>query len=364
MSSSFSVDQVINKKSNEPCEILFLGDTSFGENYIQRYARHGFDNFLESKGYDYPLEKISSFLLESDLVVANLETPLTNLAKSPYQGEKTYVHWSDVNHAPEALKKHNIHVLSLANNHMYDYGEEGFLQTLDVLNENGFKYFGGGLNKKNAAKPFIIEINHGDKKTMVALISCFEYRSDYKEKYQVYAGTNKSGLNKLNIDQIRSTIEQVKQKYPDIYVIVSPHWGPNYKLASTKQRRLAEKLIQSGADLIVGHGAHMLQELEENQHKWVCYSIGNFMFNSKGRYEKLNAPPYSAIAKLVIKNNDTVDIELQLYPIFTNNRINDFQVRLTTEHEYKEVTNLPYMKALERSVFKDGHLSLPIKRDN
>src|SRR5262249_22983896 len=123
----FSVNKVVNV-TEDTCEIVLLGDTSFGENYQQLYAKKNpNNNILQSKGYDYCLNNFRNFLTTANLVIANLETPLTSLTQSPYAGKKSYIHFSDVDKAPESLLKHNISVVTLANNHSFDYGAEGLL---------------------------------------------------------------------------------------------------------------------------------------------------------------------------------------------------------------------------------------------
>jgi len=159
-----------NQKSNSStAQILFVGDTSFGENYQTRKGRN---NILKTKGYHYPLKNFKSLLLQSDLVIANLETPITNLPQSPFP-EKGYVHWSDVRKAPKALQEHNITVVSLANNHTLDYGIKGLKQTLLVLAKNNIEWFGAGMNQKEASEPYIKEFKVGKKVFRLAVIAGF-----------------------------------------------------------------------------------------------------------------------------------------------------------------------------------------------
>ena len=135
-----------NGKYRTDFQVLLVGDFSFAENYV---IRHTFKkaigyNYLKKYGYDYPFENIKSILFESDLVIANLETPLLDIANTPkpsfsfsgdnrFRGKQgVFQHWSDVKIAPTYLKKYNITNVSLANNHMLDYGTDGFKQTLEI----------------------------------------------------------------------------------------------------------------------------------------------------------------------------------------------------------------------------------------
>ena len=141
----------MNKKINmfhidnhESFQMLFVGDTCFGENYQETIKKRGGVNILEQYGYAYPLEKVKPLMMESQLVVLNLDAPITDLKKSPYEDEKDFVHWAHVEKAPEALLKHNVSVVTLANHHMFDYGQPGFEQTLAVLHRKGFTTLGAG----------------------------------------------------------------------------------------------------------------------------------------------------------------------------------------------------------------------------
>ena len=120
--------------------------------------------------------------------------------------------------------------------------------------------------------------------------------------------------------------------------------------------------MESGVDLIVGHGAHMIQEIEKLDDRWVLYNIGNFMFNSKGRYKQLNAPPYSYIAKLDVScENGILNFTLRAYPILTNNLITNYQPRFLNEYEFKDLYATIKRKTVStKTVFH----SLTISKDN
>jgi len=329
----------INKGNlSKTLEVIFTGDTSFGENYQSRLKSKGRSNILEKQGYDYCLQKMKSFLFDADFVVANLETPITNIKISPFSDSKSYVHWADIEKTPEALLNHNVNIVSLANNHIFDFGKEGFNQTLSVLEEKKIKYFGAGQSIAEAEQAFIFEVNMGTAKFKCAVIAAFEKSNIYRKKYQTYADKNSSGVNPLQVKNIRKIIKKIKNSDLNTLVIVSPHWGSNYQWKNRKQTDMAKSLIDSGADYIIGHGAHMLQEIEKIEDKWVAYSLGNFMFNSPGRYSKLKAPPYSLIAKLYVEyNNKNFFSTIRFYPIVSDNLMTSYQPRFVTEKEFNEI---------------------------
>lgn len=349
------------KSGQSSLEIVLVGDTSFGENYQQKLEDTGRDNILKSEGYDYPLAKMKAMLTEADLVVANLETPLTDIKISPFADKKSYVHWSDIAKAPEHLLKHNINVVSLANNHTFDYGKDGFKQTLDVLEQQKIHYFGAGRTQQEANEPFFIEGTVAGQTFSCAIIGAFQESTSYRRDFQAYADRSKEGVNPLNIDTMIKNIRAIKAYNPDTFVIVFPHWGYNYEWKSTAQTDQAKALIDNGADLILGHGAHMLQELESYRNKWIAYSIGNFMFNSPGRYEHYKAPPYSLLAKLIVEAGDEgLSLTCRLYPIVTDNKQTQYQTTFVTDQQFNEVCQFLTNKNTSTSTLLHG---LPRNKD-
>lgn len=349
------------QKGKNTLEILFVGDTSFGENYQQRLEETGKENILKSQGYEYPLTKMKTMLTSADLVVANLETPITNIKTSPYADKKSYIHWSDIEKAPAHLIQHNIHLVSLANNHTFDYGHEGFIQTLNILEKEKIHYFGAGRNQQEASEPFIIEMDIAGQPFSCALIGAFQESPSYRKDYQAYAEGSKGGVNPLHIHSIIKSIRAVKAYNPDCFVIVFPHWGYNYEWKSSAQIKEANMLIENGADLILGHGAHMFQEIEKFQNQWVVYSIGNFMFNSPGRYAHYKAPPYGFIAKLIISaENEAINLSCRLYPIVTDNKQTHYQPSFVTEQQFDEICQLLSEKNTSENTLLN---SLPRNKD-
>ena len=322
------------KLSSEKLTILFCGDTAFGENYQEKHK----ENILKTRGYDYPLTNFEKIMSKSDLVIVNLETPITDLRESPFGDVKTFVHYSDVIEAPKYLKKYKMTNVALANNHIMDFSTEGLEQTIDVLRKNNINYFGAGLNEKEASKPLIKELVIGNKKLRLAVISTFYYRSSYERKYGFYATENSSGAYRLKIDKLAEQIKQLKKEDPNTFVVIFPHWGLNYRWANRKERTIAEKLIEeTDVDLIIGHGAHMIQQIEFYKGCWVIFGLGNFIFNSNTRYDDYHVLPFSAIALLTIDNKwGKLDKSLKVYPIFTDNSKTDYLPRFLTKDEIEK----------------------------
>lgn len=356
-SPSRLISLTAGERANTPrLEILFVGDTSFGESYQERYARRGGENILETRGYDYPMAKVAPVLRDVDLVIANLETPVTDLKTSPFKGQKPYIHWTDVRRAPPQLLKNNIRTVSLANNHAFDYGVEGFEQTLRVLGDNGFAVFGGGGNEYDASKPLIIDATIGDHHLRTAVFAAFDASRKSLRKFGLVARRDGAGLSTLDPLRIGAQIRELRAEDPEIFCIAFPHWGPNYKWRTDRQSVLADQLLKAGVDLILGHGAHMLQEIEYRNGRWVVFSLGNFVFNSAGRYEKMNAAPFSLLAKLVaVPDVSGLTLSLKLYPIVTDNKLTGYQTRFVDKEEFAQFRELLATESASTTFDRFGH---------
>lgn len=314
--------------------IVFLGDTSFGENYQTDIQRRGGLNILDAHGYDYGFAQVDGILKSAGLVIANLETPVTDLKESPLSGKKKWLHWTDVKEAPPALLRHNIRVASLANNHTFDYGPAGFEQTLAVLKANRLHCLGAGDDLSDASRPLVVKADCKGAPFEMAVISAYQFSVLGRDVFGMFAAEGKSGVNPLTVPQLASRIRELKLRSPGVFVVPFLHWGNNYAWRSDYQAEVADDLIAAGADLIIGHGAHMIQEIEKRQGRWVIYSIGNFIFNSPGRYQKCNAPPYSFVAELRASG---ARLALRLYPIVTDNTVTGYQPRTVTGEEFRQL---------------------------
>ncbi|MFH1500957.1 MAG: CapA family protein [archaeon] len=328
-------------KSSE-LSIIFLGDTAFGESYNT--------GILEQYGYDYSLENFNSMLEDSDLVIANLETPITNFSTPAYP-EKEYNHYSSPEYAGKALSDHNIKLVSLANNHLMDFGTPGLEDTIKNLQENNIIFTGAGLNEEKAIQPTIINFELKNKTFSLALISGFEFQETYNE-YQFYSLNEAPGVLNLESPHIPLIMQEIKSSSPDTFLIIFPHWGENYNWKTGKQQETAQKLVQAGADMIIGHGAHTLQEIEKINNTTVIYSLGNFVFLSPGRYSASETPPYSLITRMIIKEDL---VEFRLYPIKSDNLETNYQPGFASKKEVESIK--------ETLIEKSPQLSLVIKKD-
>ncbi len=321
---------------SDSISVFFLGDTYFGESYQINHKYNNGVNVIEEYGYDYFFENVKDLLNTSDYTIANLETSLYSKPGGEYS-RKPYSHWSYGNQTCAYLTKYGIDAVSLGNNHVMDYGLPGYIETTYLLDKFNIKYFGAGDNSAAAPLPLIHKYVIGGKTVEIAVIGGFEYRPNYDTMYSFYAGRGLAGVNKFDTAGIIRQIKLLREQNNDPFIILYPHWGKNYKQTMDYQKEMAHSLIDAGVDLIIGHGAHTVQEAEYYNGKWIIYNIGNFIFNAPGRYKTTGEKPYGLMAELVMTENNKM---LRLHPVFTDNLKSDYQIRFLDENEFDDCFNI------------------------
>lgn len=169
-----------------------------------------------------------------------------------------------------------VDIVSLANNHTYDYGEQALLDTLQVLREEGIPYVGAGINEKEASAPVFFIIN--DMK--IAVISATQIERLDNPDTKGATETSPGVFRCFNGEKLMQTVAQAKEESD--FVIVYVHWGTeNQEETDWAQNKQAPELVEAGADLIIGDHPHILQRIDIIDGVPVIYSLGNFWFNSR-----------------------------------------------------------------------------------
>jgi len=158
--------------------------------------------------------------------------------------------------------------VNLANNHIMDYGEEAFKKTLSYLEKNDVGYFGAGNKKNNYNNPLVITSE--DKKIAFLGYSC-------PSTHPVFGSEIMNGSAILDIDLIIKDINGCKNNVD--FIVVNLHWGDEEIIyPKATDVKIAHMIIDAGADLIIGHHAHVIQSIETYKKKKIFYGIGNFIF--------------------------------------------------------------------------------------
>ena len=180
----------------------------------------------------------------------------------------------------QLLSEMGTGLVSLANNHVYDYGAEAMLDTADHLESAGIPYVGGGRNKEEADRPVYFIIN-GMKIGFVAASNA------EKTKFTPAAKEDEPGiLEAYDTEEYEQIIKAASKKCD--YLIAYIHWGnEDTNQYSESQAEQGRQFLQSGADIVVGGHPHVLQGIEYMDGKPVIYSMGDFWFNDETKYNGL-----------------------------------------------------------------------------
>jgi poly-gamma-glutamate synthesis protein (capsule biosynthesis protein) len=238
------------RAGSEKIVVSFVGDCTFGSVNGDRSTGRFPAVYKRSGKKDYPFALVHSWLVGADLSVANFECTLTNATKTAqkqwkFKGDKEYA---------SILRAGGIDVVSLANNHSHDYKEQGFQDTIHNL-----KVADIGIFYQNS--PYITTV----KGVQVVVIG----------------DCTVVGENTTRIDGCPARVAAQIHRYkrPDNIVIVMLHWGCELdQVPQPWQQKLGQKLIDLGADAVVGCHSHVAQGIEFYKQRFIVYSLGNFAF--------------------------------------------------------------------------------------
>lgn len=211
------------------------------------------DIFLKTKNVnDDPFRYIKSFL-NKDFIFGNLEVVLSNKGVRIQKRVVLKTYPDRVNYLINA----GFNIVNIANNHILDYGVEGYKDTLDILDKKEICYIG---TPKQTKYPYKVVEKNGVKIGFLG-----------------YSGGDGRYISKIDEKEIIKDINNLKG-YADI-IIISLHWGVEYFFyPMPDQQKLARNLIEAGADIILGHHPHVVQGIEKYQKGIAIYSLGNFQF--------------------------------------------------------------------------------------
>lgn len=238
-----------DKINNKFVDFLFFGDMMLDRNVGAKIAKNGLDPLLVSLAGEE-----NRFFMGSDLISANLEGAVTKSGQhyAPVAQNDFAFSTSTV----AGLKKYNFNFFNIANNHLTDQGAKGVEETRVNLADLDFDFSGCADAQVGECSAKALEIN-GVKVSMIGLSMVY---------------------HNFDLEQAKKII--VEQKKNNDLVIINIHWGVEYDHKyNTTQSITAHALLDSGADVIIGHHPHVVQGLEIYNNKPIFYSLGNFIFD-------------------------------------------------------------------------------------
>lgn len=228
--------------------ISAAGDVTLSSDIKQRKDINFFSVYDKVKDNGYFFKNVKPIFEKDDMTLINFEGTLSNRGsrvdkKWAFRGKPSYI---------DILKEGSVEAVAFANNHVKDYGEVSYTDTIDSFNKAGIVY-------SSYSTVGIYEVK-GIKIGMISIQECGVAKKTYE-------------------DTLRKAIKAVKKKKPDL-LIVSFHWGIEYTYKPNKaQIDLSRMAIdEGGADLVLGHHPHVLQPIEKYKDAYIVYSFGNFCF--------------------------------------------------------------------------------------
>jgi len=266
-------------------------------------------DFMDEEGMEYPFAGIQAILEKADLRFSNLEVPI-GTGDSLYRAEKTYTFSLDPRYK-EALRHGGFEVVSLANNHIMDYGHHLADSTVYHLDELGIHSVGYGINREGATTPAIRDV--GIKVGFLA------YSMTFPESF--WATDSTAGTAYPFLPYFKPKIQALDSQVD--FTVISFHWGAeNSDSTKQYQQMYAHQAIDAGADLILGHHPHIWQGVEQYKGKLIAYSLGNLCFGSYSEHAKKSGllevsfgPDTVYSAKIHPINVDNMNVLFQPHPM-------------------------------------------------
>lgn len=275
--------------------LCFVGDLMCHSTQFN-YAKVAADSF----DFTGVFSEVKQYLSTPDLTIGNLETVVAGDDK----GLSGYPYFNAPDDFIYALRYAGFDLLITANNHALDQGWDGVKRTIDVLNQNKIHRTGTFISQEDRDSIRIFLVN--------SIKIAFLAYSENTNGLPIPKG-NDFIINLIDEDLIRNDIKKAREKNVDV-VLVHLHYGPEYnREPSDYQKEIVQKIIESGADIIIGGHPHVIEPFDyfkTNNTKidsgFVAYSMGNFISNQRWRYSDAGVILNIQISKNIF--NDSVYI--------------------------------------------------------
>ncbi len=244
----------------------------------------------------YPFAQIEGGLSSADITIGNLESALGDLGTPEKKGYTFRAPKETV----ETLSLAGFDLLSLANNHAMDYGAEGLIQAIQLLEARGINTVGAGANDAAAHSPVLFEMN-GIKLAFLAYVDVpVEFRGFDTRTW--IAGENHPGVAWAEPNRIHADVTAALSQ-ADLVVVILHSGYENVIQPSPPQVAAAHAAVEAGAKLVIGHHTHVLQPIEVFSDGVIAYGLGNFAFEDAG-------PPETGLLNIWIDARGVRDLEL------------------------------------------------------
>ena len=314
--------------------LTFTGDVTLGGEERLEGEPNSFASVYAQNGPEYFLANFADFFAEDDLTIVNLEGVLTDRNLSPVQeGKNGSYFFKGKTEYVSVLTAASVEAVSLANNHTYDYGEQGLKDTIAAVEGAGLEWFATHDRHTTDTEKFLFYEKDG---VTICLISL--YWDDYLQG-------QKDGCGAFLADEIK----RIKESGEADAVIAILHGGQEYGRHATNPQKVFTKMaFGAGADLVICHHAHVVMGMDVINQRSAFYSLGNFVFGGNvNAYQKRGKKVQDAAPALIVRAELTFEDDgtykgqqITLYPVqttsvdrpvdSTEDQPNDYQPKFVT----------------------------------
>ena len=305
-------ESIEQEKEMKEIVISAVGDCTFGQD--DTFSYYGsFNNQIEKYNKDYSqfLKNVSDIFRSDDYTICNLETTFTDSKNKREKGDKVQYHFKASKECANILTSSSVEGVTVSNNHIYDYGDVGFKDTIETLNNNNIDYCGEGYK-------IIKEI----KGVKIGFLGYTAWQNTQELKNKIVVDINELRNNGVKI------------------IIPYFHWGiERQDIPCDVQKSIGRFAIDSGADFVLGSHSHVIQSLENYKGKLIVYSFGNFCFGGN-----LNPPDKNTFilqVKFNFNDNNMEDTMYKIIPcsISSKENLNDYTPTIISKDNSQNVIN-------------------------
>jgi len=237
-------------------ELVAVGDILLCRTVEERMNQHG---------VEFPFAVAGDLLRSADIALGDLECPLSTRGEPIDKRFLFRAHPRNLAALPWA----GVDLVSLANNHLLDFGEEAMKDTLEGLEDSKILYVGAGLSEEEAHRPVIMEV----RGVKIAFLAYAAIR--WKGSPEVPTETR---VAFAEIDRVREDVRRAKEQADLVIVIM--HLGTEYQSQpDAEQLAVSQAAVEAGATLVIGHHPHLVQETTPYLEGFIAYSLGDFVFD-------------------------------------------------------------------------------------
>ncbi len=269
----FPVPALSDAGAGKTLVFTFAGDCTIGSTELTRLNENSFDTAVIRNGFAYPFQHFRDFFGSDDCTVVNLEGVLTD-SRAEENTQKVY-RFRGPSSFVQVLTEASVEAVSLANNHVADYGAQGLRRTQETLD-------GAGIGRFRVREPWFFE-KDGVRVAFFAL--------------------DTTTINN-NLHPVLDEMKRLKDSGEASAIVVCFHCGNEYDaMHNEAQGRMGERFVQYGADAVIMHHPHVVQGISIVNNRPVFYSLGNFVFggNCEIRTEPYRTRSVTSLYSLVVR---------------------------------------------------------------